>query len=218
MMRSSVPPSTVLRRGLLAGVAVSTSFVLSACGGDNASSDSGPNHGAMTTSTSVTASAAAFNDADVTFAQMMIPHHQQAVQMASMADGRASNAQVKDLAVKIKAAQQPEIDTMNKWLTAWGKPTVMPSTSHGADMSDMGNGSMPGMMSDADMTKLMGAKGNDFDKQFLTMMIAHHEGAISMAKQETATGSNTDAKTLARKIITDQEAEIATMKGILGKL
>jgi uncharacterized protein (DUF305 family) len=218
MMRNSLLPFSVRRRGLLAGAAVTASLVLSACAGDTTSSGSGSNHGAMTAPASAAASVATFNDADVTFAQSMIPHHQQAVRMAAMADGRASNAAVKDLASRIKAAQQPEIDTMNEWLTAWGKPAAMPGMSQGADMPDMGHGAMPGMMTGADMTKLMDAKGKDFDKQFLTMMIAHHEGAITMAEEVTAKGSNPDATALAGKIITAQQAEITTMQGLLGAL
>jgi uncharacterized protein (DUF305 family) len=79
----------------------------------------------------------------------------------------------------------------------------------------MDHGSMPGEMTEADMTELMSAKGAAFDKQFLTMMISHHEGAIEMARQEVAQGSNPDAKTLAEKIINDQQAEITTMKDML---
>ncbi|MFI7545161.1 DUF305 domain-containing protein [Actinoplanes sp. NPDC049599] len=204
-------PTTVLRRGLLAGVAVTATLVLSACGGDSPS-DSGMNHGGTTPATSAAPASAnaTFNDADVTFAQMMIPHHQQAVEMAALADGRAANTEVKDLAAKIRAAQQPEIDTMNQWLTAWGKPTAAPDMGHGT--------STHGMMSDADLAKIMDAKGATFDKQFLTMMIAHHEGAITMADDETATGASADAKALAAKIIADQQAEITTMQGLLGKL
>ncbi|MEV4705432.1 DUF305 domain-containing protein [Actinoplanes sp. NPDC049316] len=214
MMKSSALPSGVLRRGLLAGAAVTATLVLSACGGDNSSSGSGMNHGGMTATSGAPASAATFNDADVTFAQSMIEHHKQAIEMAAMADGRAADAEVKELATKVQAAQQPEIDTMNQWLTAWGKPAVMPSMSgHGTD-----HASMPGMMSEQDMAKLMDAKGASFDKQFLTMMIAHHEGAIEMAQQEVAQGSNPDAKTLAQKIVADQQAEIATMKKILERL
>ena len=215
MMRSTALPSTVLRRGLLAGAAVAAAVLLSACGGDDSSAGSGMDHGGMTPSAAASASAGTFNDADVMFAQSMIEHHKQAIEMASMAAGRAADAQVKELAGKIKAAQQPEIDTMNEWLTAWGKPMAMPSMSMGTGME---HGSMPGMMSDADMTKLMGATGTAFDKQFLTMMIKHHEGAIEMAKQETAQGSNPDAKALAQKIVTDQQAEITTMNGILARL
>ncbi|MGA5299854.1 DUF305 domain-containing protein [Nucisporomicrobium flavum] len=205
-----------LRRGLLAGAAVTATLVLSACGGDDSPSGSGMDHGATTAASGAPASAAA-NDADVAFAQHMIDHHRQALQMAAMAEGRAADAGVKELAGKIKGAQQPEIDTMNQWLTAWGKP-AMPGGSMAPDMPGMDHGAMPGMMSAADMTKLMGAKGAAFDKQFLTMMIAHHEGAVQMAQQEAAQGSNADAKALAQKIVTDQQAEIASMRTMLEKL
>lgn len=218
MMRTSALPSNVLHRGLLAGAALTTTLVLSACGGgDQSSSDSG-NGGMTMAPSSAPASTATFNDADVTFAQSMIVHHQQAVEMAALADGRAANTEVKDLASKIEAAQQPEIDTMNGWLTAWGKPAAMPGMSMSPDTGGMDNSSMPGMMTDADMKKLTDAKGAAFDKQFLTMMVSHHEGAITMAQQETAQGSNPDAVTLAKKIITDQQAQIATMKDLLAKL
>jgi len=214
MMRTSTLPGAVLKRGLLVGAALTATLVLSACGGSSTTTSPGTGMGqGPMMSGNAPASAASFNDADVSFAQAMIPHHQQAVQMAALADGRAANAQVKDLAGKIKAAQQPEIDTMNAWLTAWGKPA--PSTSMAASMPGMQNGAMPGMMSAADMATLTAAKGAAFDKQFLTMMISHHEGAITMAKQETSQGSNADAKALAQKIITDQQAEITTTKGIL---
>jgi len=85
-------------------------------------------------------------------------------------------------------------------------------------MPGMGHGAMAGMMTDADLAKLMDAKGKDFDKQFLTMMIAHHEGALTMAEEETAKGSNPDATALAGKIIAAQRAEITTMRGLLGTL
>lgn len=211
MMRTSVLPAAILRRSLLAGAAITATLVLSACGGDTSSSSISGHDGMAPSGTA--ASAVTFNDADVTFAQSMIPHHQQALQMAAIADGRASDARVKDLAIKIKAAQQPEINTMNEWMTAWGKSAPMPGMSTSAPGMD--HMSMPGMMSDADMAKLMDAKGAAFDKMFLTMMISHHEGAIAMAQQETAQGSNSDAKALAQKVITDQQAEITSMKEIL---
>jgi uncharacterized protein (DUF305 family) len=216
MMRTSVLPSSVLRRGMLAGAALTTTLVLSACGGTSSSSNS--DHGGMTMAPSSSpASMATFNDADVTFAQSMIGHHRQAIEMASLADDRAAGAAVKDLAAKIKAAQQPEIDTMNGWLTAWGKPMPMPGMSTDSGMSGMDSSAMPGLMSDSDMKTLAGATGAAFDKQFLTMMISHHEGAVTMAEQETTAGSNPDATALAKKIITDQQAEITTMKGLLAQ-
>ncbi|TNH28718.1 DUF305 domain-containing protein [Micromonospora orduensis] len=212
--------SVVLRRAGLAGVAVTAAVLLSACGGDD-SVGSGMGHGSGMATSAPAASASAgagavFNDADVMFAQMMVVHHRQAIEMASLAGTRAASSDVKALATKIKQAQQPEIDTMSGWLTAWGKPAPMASAS-GMDMG-MSHGPMPGVMSDADMTQLAKAKGAEFDKQFLTMMISHHQGAITMAQQETAQGSNPDAKTLAAKIITDQQAEITQMQDLLKKV
>lgn len=211
--------SVVLRRALLAGVAVTAAVLVSACGGTD-SSGSGMDHGSGMATSAPAASASAgvvVNDADVMFAQMMVEHHRQAIEMASLADTRAANSQVKALAVKIKQAQQPEIDTMTGWLSAWGKPAPMPGMSAGMDM-DMSHESMPGAMTSADMTKLSQVKGAAFDKQFLTMMIAHHQGAVTMAKQEGAQGSNPDAKALAAKIVTDQQAEITQMQDLLSKV
>ncbi|GIF06952.1 DUF305 domain-containing protein [Actinoplanes siamensis] len=220
MLRTSMLSSPTWRRGLLTGAAVTATLVLSACGGDDTSSDSGMNHGGMTATTAASAAApATFNDADVMFASMMIPHHRQAVEMAGLAGGRAAGGDVKDLAAKIEAAQQPEIDTMTRWLTAWGHPmpamnaSGMPGMNASA-MPGMDHGSMPGVMSPADMDKLAKATGAAFDKQFLTMMISHHEGAVTMARQEVAQGSNPDAKALAQKIITDQQAQITAMRQI----
>jgi uncharacterized protein (DUF305 family) len=150
-----------------------------------------------------------FNDADVTFAQMMIPHHQQAVEMAGLADTRATDPQVKQLAVQIKAAQDPEIKTLTGWLRTWGKPTTM---AGGQSMA------MPGMMADGDMTKLKAASGKDFDRMFAQMMIAHHNGAIQMAADEQAGGKNADTKALAKNIATSQQAEVTTLQKIVDRL
>ena len=211
--------STMPRRALLAGAAATALLSLSACGGDNSSSGSGMNHGSGT-SASASAGAAAFNDADVMFAQMMIAHHREAVSMAQLAETRAEDAEVKSLAAAIEQAQQPEIETMTAWLSAWGKPAPMPSMSEGMSMPEptMSHGAMPGSMSEDDMKKLEAAKGADFDKQFITMMIAHHQGAITMAQEEVQQGSNVDAKALAQKIVTDQQAEITKMQAILDRL
>jgi uncharacterized protein (DUF305 family) len=159
-------------------------------------------------------SATGHNAADIKFAQQMIPHHQQAVQMADLASTRASNADVKQLALQIKAAQDPEINLMKGWLGQWHQPTGdMSGMSMGSGSSEMA--SMPGMMSDADMTKLAAANGADFDKQFLTMMIGHHEGAITMAKDELANGQYGASKDLAGRIITSQQAEITRMDALI---
>ena len=151
-----------------------------------------------------------FNNADVTFAQSMIPHHDQAVEMAKMAKMHASTAEVKNLADKIESAQGPEIVTMQGWLKSWGKPEASGS------MGDMAHGTgMPGMMSAGDMSSLGNATGAAFDKMFLTMMIRHHAGAIEMAKTEQAKGKHPDAEALAKKIEAAQTTEIAAMKKML---
>ncbi|GAA5699799.1 hypothetical protein Save01_00594 [Streptomyces avermitilis] len=169
-------------------------------------------------SSSSSSSSGRFNGADVTFAQQMIPHHQQAVEMAELAEGRASDQDVKDLAAAIEKAQDPEISTMRGWLKSWGRPgsstaSGMPGMQHGAGGTDMA-----GMMSDEHMTALKAAQGTAFDKMFAQMMIDHHEGAITMAEDEQKSGRSADAKKLAGTVITNQTAEIAKMNRILGRL
>ena len=146
------------------------------------------------------------NEADVSFAQDMIPHHRQATEMAAMAESRTENGDVRELASKIIAAQQPEIDLMSGWLKSWGEEVP-------GDMSGMSG--MPGMMSAEDMDALEKASGDDFDRMFLTMMIEHHQSAIEMAKTEENEGAFKDAVELARRIQKDQAAEIRTMEGLL---
>ncbi len=187
---------------------------LAGCG-DNSDSGSMPGmtHGTPTGApSSTTAATDQFNDADVTFATQMIPHHQQAVQMATMAGAQATSPAVKQLATAIKAAQDPEIKQLSGWLTTWGKP--VPTSMPGHDMS----GSMPGMMTGDEMSQLGNATGAMFDRMWTQMMIKHHQGAVAMAKTEQATGKDAAAITLAKKIEADQNKEIATMQSLLGQL
>jgi uncharacterized protein (DUF305 family) len=132
--------------------------------------------------------------------------------MADLAETRASDKEVKELAAKIKAAQDPEIQTMRGWLAEWGKPLPTGGMDQG-----MGH-DMPGMMSAADMKKLEDAKGAAFDQEFLQMMIAHHNGAITMARTEREHGKNQEAKRLADAIETGQQAEVEQMRKILDRL
>ena len=196
----------------LAALAITGTLTLAACGSSSNSMKGMPGMGSATTMSPTSPGAAAmakFNGADVTFATDMIPHHRQAVEMAQLAGTRSKNPQVKKLALQIMNAQDPEIQTMSGWLTTWGNP--IPENMTGMDMS----GSMPGMMSSQDMDKLKNSLGVEFDRMFLTMMIAHHEGAITMAKSEQAGGMNTDAIALAKRIEKAQTEEIATMEGLL---
>ncbi len=207
----------------ISAAALAAALVLAGCsagsgsGSSETGSMSGMNHGSsgMSSNSAPATSAAAaadFNDADTMFAQMMMPHHVQAVTMSDIMLKKAGlPAAVTDLATKIKAAQGPEIEKMTSWLQSWGQPTEMPtdmSSAHG----------MEGMMGEDDMAKLEAAQGTDAAKLFLTQMIAHHEGAVMMAKTETTDGKNTDAVQLSKDIVSSQEAEIQKMKDLLATL
>jgi uncharacterized protein (DUF305 family) len=153
------------------------------------------------------------------FAQHMIPHHQQAVEMSDVVLGKQGiDPRVSELATQIKAAQGPEIAQMQEWLRQWGNPTMPPMAGgDGHDMAGMSGDAM-GMMSDEQMTALKNAGGVDAAKQFLNGMIAHHQGAIAMAQDEIRDGRFAQAVDMARSIVTSQQQEIDTMKGILATL
>ena len=155
-----------------------------------------------------------FNDADVTFLTDMYPHHAQALEMATMVEGRSTTRSVIDLATRIKGEQQPEMDTITSLLVSFGRPA--PSAGMGG-MGGSGMSGMSGMMTAGDMSKLGTLSGTEFNKTWLTMMTQHHNGAIDMAKVELARGSNADAKTLATTIVAAQQAEISLMKGLLAQ-
>ncbi|WP_439679214.1 DUF305 domain-containing protein [Embleya sp. MST-111070] len=198
----------------LTAAVMSGALVLAACGSDDkdkssakaSTSASAPAAASASASASAPgASAGAFNDADVMFAQMMIPHHEQAVEMAKEAPAKGADTEVKKLAATIEAAQAPEIKLMKGWLTTWGKPTSAPGgMNHGG-----------GMMSEADMTAFKASTGADFDRRFLTMMIEHHNGAITMAETELAQGVDPAARKLAEQIKSSQAAEVQQMRQML---
>ncbi|MFB7213885.1 DUF305 domain-containing protein [Streptomyces sp. NPDC056255] len=216
---------SVARRRTLAaaGTVAALALALTACGSSDGSKSDGssmPGMGHASAGASAPATpGAGFNDADVKFAQQMIPHHQQAIEMAKLADGRAADPEIKKLATAIEKAQDPEIETMKGWLKSWGKP--LPSSSMG-DMPGMDHGSdgsaMPGMMSGKDMSDLAAAKGKDFDKKFAQLMIGHHQGAVTMAEDEKKNGVDVDAKKLAGAVVTAQTAEIEQMNKIIDRL
>ncbi|MGH3768054.1 MAG: DUF305 domain-containing protein [Pseudonocardiaceae bacterium] len=178
--------------------------LLAGCGGNTATSP------ATTTTPAAASNAPAtgqqqHNQADVVFLQNMIPHHQQAIMMSQIALTHATTPQVKDLATRIQAEQQPEIDQMRRLLVGWGVPANPGGMGPmGGMMGGMGPGQGPGMMS-----------GATFDRMFLQSMIVHHQGAIDMSQTELAQGSNPDTRQLAQKIITAQQAEIREMQTLL---
>ncbi|MFP5313075.1 MAG: DUF305 domain-containing protein, partial [Actinomycetes bacterium] len=150
------------------------------------------------------------NQADIMFAQMMIPHHAQAVEMSDIVLAKPDvSADVTALATKIKAAQAPEIQQMTDWLTGWNVPTMM---------DDHAGHGMTGMVDDAGIDKLKSATGTEAAKLFLEQMIGHHEGAIDMAQQEISAGKFPDAVKLGHDIVDAQQAEITQMKQLLATL
>ncbi|GAA1112186.1 MULTISPECIES: DUF305 domain-containing protein [Streptomyces violaceusniger group] len=222
-----VPRRPLHRRLALVGIVAAGGLLLAGCGGDGdtkgmdhaSAKESATSEVTSTSEATASSAAGAFNDADVSFAQMMIPHHEQALEMAGLADDRASNARIKSLAGQIEKAQDPEITTLKSWLKGWGEPEKassgeMPGMHHGAsDKSAMG-----GMMSEEDMRKLKAAKGSAFDRAFASMMIDHHKGAIAMAKDEKKNGRNAKAKKLADDVVKNQSTEVATLRTLLDRL
>jgi uncharacterized protein (DUF305 family) len=192
-------------RVLAAIATLAAAIVLSSCG-----TAAMQNQGLSASATS-TDQVAAHNADDVMFAQMMIPHHQQAVELAAMVPDRSNNPDVIALAAKIAGEQQPEIDTMKALLLQWNvDPNEMSHESGHAGMA------MTGMVNDATMVRLDSLKGASFDMLWLQSMISHHQGAIEMAKTEIADGKSADLITLAKNIVAAQQAEIDQMKQMLG--
>ncbi|WP_324649975.1 DUF305 domain-containing protein [Georgenia sp. H159] len=188
-------------------------LTLAACG--DAEDTPPPQPGETMTTESTTTPAAqaegAHNDADTQFAQMMIVHHEGAIEMADAAVEMAETDEVRALAERISAAQGPEIEQMTSWLEGWGEETA--PMDHGG--MDHGGMDMDGMSQEEAMEHLGAQSGSDFDRTFLELMIAHHRGAVEMAQSELDAGENAEALELAEKIIADQEAEIAEMEGLL---
>lgn len=138
-----------------------------------------------------------YSSADISFAEQMIPHHEQAIEMSDLALLNTSNPKVLELAEQIKNAQSPEIELMKSW-------TGVRASTHSGHMND-------GMLSEDELTDLRNAKDKAFDQLFFEGMIRHHEGAIKMA-QDVIDSKNKEVAALATSIIKAQELEIAAMK------
>ena len=208
-----------LKRTLAPVALLLGTLLLTACGDSGTSSETTTSRDGSAGSNP--SSAAQFNDADVTFAQGMIPHHGQAIEMAQLAADRTLSTEVKQLAADIEAVQAPEIDLLTTWLERLGEEVPSADIEHG-DMSRMdhssdGSGEMSGMMDEEDMAMLEGASGAAFDQMFLEMMVEHHQGAVTMAQAEVEEGVNADAIEMAEEIIETQNAEIAQMQQLLAK-
>jgi uncharacterized protein (DUF305 family) len=162
---------------------------------------------AQTTSSTRDAQPRQHNADDVMFAQMMIPHHQQAVEMSAMVPSRSTNTDLLMLAKHISADQQAEIQTLQTLLSQWGQP-VMANNGHGAT-------NMTGMVDESTMNQLQTLDGAAFDTLWMRSMISHHQGAVMMAQTEIAHGLSTDGIHVAKLIVTAQQREIAYMNHLL---
>lgn len=207
-----------LRTLSAAALAAAAALTLTACAADaDTSTGTGPATGQATPQQDASDEAAAdvHNAADTEFAQMMIVHHEGAIEMAELAVATAASAEVRALGERIAAAQGPEIETMSGWLETWGED--LPAE---ADMGGMGHEGMQmeGMDQEAVMAELSGLSGVEFDRRFLELMIEHHRGAIVMAEEERGEGENAEAVRLAGTIIDDQTAEITEMTNLLNAL
>ncbi|WP_223837963.1 DUF305 domain-containing protein [Streptomyces venezuelae] len=148
------------------------------------------------------------NAADFGYVQGMIEHHRQALTMSALAPERASADPVKRLAERIAAAQKPEIGAMEGWLQKHPAP--------GGDGTGGGHrhGGMPGMATEAQLAELREARGEAFDRLFLRLMIAHHEGALKMAGEALTGGNNVAVEEMANDVVAQQSAEIHRMRGM----
>ncbi|OYN81087.1 DUF305 domain-containing protein [Mycolicibacterium sphagni] len=183
--------------------ALATAAVVASC---SAATDHSQHGSSATTSSAVVA---AHNADDVMFAQMMIPHHQQAVELSALVPQHTANQALVALAAKISGEQQPEINAMKALLLQW-------DVDPGA-MGDHSGMAMQGMVDDATMAKLNSLRGPEFDTLWLQSMINHHQGAIEMANNEIAKGQSADMITMAKAMVAAQQAEINQMKQMLGE-
>ena len=142
------------------------------------------------------------------FAEMMIPHHQQAIDMSELALERSSNPHIRDLSQRIIDGQTPEIELMSEWL---------PEGQRNSDMARMRISGMGGMASEAEMAELETLEGEDFDRLFLSLMITHHEGALHMVHMIDDSNSD-EVSQLARDITRVQTQEIDEMTRLFGEL
>jgi uncharacterized protein (DUF305 family) len=144
------------------------------------------------------------NEADVVFTESLVALDQQSVAIAEIAEERGQSREVRDLAIKIQFAQQPEFDAMNGWLNDdWGAIQVVKP------------GNVDGMSTESQVKSLNTKSGAAFDSALLKMMIRHHTGAIHLAMTELKHGKNADALGLATSVQITRRAEINRMTGVL---
>lgn len=195
-----------LKKFVLPTALLASALVLGACAGSPASTSTpSPVVSAQESNPAITAEV---NASDLMFVEMMIPHHEQAGEMALLAPTHGANPEVLALAAKIASAQGPEIEQMRAMLDRWGVSEMMSHTGH----------QMDGMVSASGLKDLDEASGAEFDRLFLTYMIGHHEGAIAMAQDPLVNGDDAELNALLKAIVSAQNAEIEQMNMMLQQL
>ena len=155
-------------------------------------------------------------DADVRFIQGMIPHHQQALEMAALVPGRTAREDLRRMAERITVSQRDEIATMERWLRARGQPLPAADAHHGHGAG--GHAAMPGMATPEEMAALAASTGAEFDRRFLELMIRHHEGALAMVAELFASPGAAQGSQIfgiASEVDADQRMEIDRMRMLL---
>ncbi|TDB77445.1 DUF305 domain-containing protein [Micromonospora sp. KC723] len=147
-----------------------------------------------------------YNSLDVWFVRMMIPHHEQALEMAQLVPDRAASPGIKAIAERIRGAQGPEIGMMRGWLDSRGLSAEVPGHDHGT---------MRGMQSPEAVRRLAAARGADFDRLFVRMMTEHHQGAVTMATDLLGVGADQQLNEFANSVATEQAVEIDRMRALL---
>jgi uncharacterized protein (DUF305 family) len=194
-MQINIDKKTGTFLGIIAALVLALVFLL-------AGNSSMPmNHGSHGSGMSDEEASSDYSADELMFAQMMIPHHEQAVTMSELALKNTTNPDVIALATAIRDAQGPEIKQMRLWLG--GK-----TESHMHDME------MGGMLTEGELKELASLKGAAFDQMFLTSMIAHHEGALDMTSM-IKDSTKPEVKKLYENIVTSQSAEIEVLKALL---
>ncbi len=181
-------------RRLTVIAAVLVTLALSACGGHEAATG---------------------RAGDIAFAQNMIPHHEQALEMSALALAAEASPEVTALAREIQAAQDPEIVLMRAWLRDWDAEELPHSGGPGEESVDHEH-EMPGMATGEQLLELAGARGAAFDALWIDLMVAHHEGAIVMAEQVAETTEDLEVQALAAEIMATQAEEIERMRELAG--
>ncbi|MBA9006862.1 DUF305 domain-containing protein [Thermomonospora cellulosilytica] len=155
--------------------------------------------------------------ADIAFVQMMIPHHQQALEMSVLAPKQASDPKVKALAERIDVSQGAEISAMQSWLKQHGRSAGGGHGGHGGPAASPSHAGMPGMATPQEMARLQAARGEEFDRLYLNLMIKHHEGAVTMVREVLSKSTNVQIQEMAKEILTGQNAEIVRMRDLLNQ-